>query len=253
MNEVIIIIDNLSIKFVDYYALKDISLQISKGSFTAVVGPNGAGKSTLLKILLGILRSYEGAVTVFGKKPESMEPQWIGYVPQVKSMDRTFPARSIELVLTGLHRRWPWRIGEQDKRQALEALKQVDAMHLAYRAVANLSGGELQRIYLARTIARQPRLILLDEPATGVDKVGETDFYNLLEKYQISHDATVIMVTHDWHAATHHARQVLLLNHTQVSFGPPHEALKEDNLRIAFGHIGHTHELRFLINKKNEL
>ena len=176
MNNTAITVEKLSVKFVDYYALKDINLQIEKGSFTAVVGPNGAGKSTLLKVLLGIVRSYEGVVRIFGAKPESLEPRLIGYVPQMKSMDRTFPARSIELVLTGLNRRWPWHISEQEKKEALDALDQVDALHLAYRALFNLSGGELQRIYLARTIARQPSLILLDEPATGVDKVGETDF-----------------------------------------------------------------------------
>jgi zinc transport system ATP-binding protein len=253
MSEAVIVIHNLSVQFGAYYALKDIHLEIAQGSFTAVVGPNGAGKSTLLKTLLGIIKAYQGTVSVFGKKPESLAPQWIGYVPQVKSMDRTFPARAIELVLTGLKRRWPWHIGERDKTRVLEALEKVDALNLAYRPLANLSGGELQRIYLARSLARQPKLILLDEPATGVDKVGEKDFYKLLESYQKEQDATIMMVTHDWHAATHHARQVLLLNHKQVSFGPPHEALKEDNLRMAYGHIGHPHELRFLMDKKREI
>jgi zinc transport system ATP-binding protein len=250
MSETAIAIENLSVKFGDYYALKDIYLKIAQGTFTAVVGPNGAGKSTLLKSLLGIIRNYEGSILIFGKKTDSLIPQWIGYVPQVKSMDRTFPARAIELVLTGLNRKWPWHIGERDKSNALKVLEQVDALHLAYLPIANLSGGEVQRIFLARSIVRQPRLILLDEPATGVDKVGEKDFYKLLEMYQKEQGATVVMVTHDWHAATHHAQQVLLLNHKQVSFGPPHEALKEDNLRMAYGHMGHPHELKFLMEKK---
>jgi zinc transport system ATP-binding protein len=249
MSTAIITASNLSVQFGAYFALKDINLSITSGTFTAVVGPNGAGKSTLLKMFIGIIGDYQGVLLVFGNKPQQLNPEWVGYVPQVKSMDRTFPARSIELVLTGLKRRWPWYIGEQDKTSALAALEKVDALHLAYRPLANLSGGELQRIYLARSIARQPRLILLDEPATGVDKIGETDFYNLLEKYQKEHGATIIMVTHDWHAATHHAQQVLLLNHKQVSFGPPFEALKEENLRLAYGHIGHRHELRFLMDK----
>ena len=90
---------------------------------------------------------------------------------------------------------------------------------------------------------------MLDEPATGIDAVGEADMYRMLEDYQSESSATLIMITHDWHVATHHADHVLLLNCEQISFGTPQEALTEDCLRKAFGHIGHEHDLKFLINK----
>ena len=163
-------------------------------------------------------------------------------------MDRSFPALSIELVYTGLSRRWPWRLHKKDREKALTAMELVGAAHLAKRPVGRLSGGELQRVCLARTIARQPKLVMLDEPATGIDAVGEADMYRLLEEYQKNSGATLLIITHDWHAATHHADRVLLLNSRQISFGPPSKALNEDNLRIAYGHIGHEHELKFLVN-----
>jgi zinc transport system ATP-binding protein len=127
-------------------------------------------------------------------------------------------------------------------------MAQVGTEHLALRPIAKLSGGELQRVCLARSLVREPRLVMLDEPTTGIDAVGEADIYKLLEAYQKASGATILMITHDWHAATHHANWVLLLNRKQVSFGPPSEALNEDNLRVAFGHIGHTHQLKFLVN-----
>jgi len=166
----------------------------------------------------------------------------------MKTMDRSFPALSIELVLTGLTPRWPWRIQKSGYQKALVALEQVGAAHLARRPVGRLSGGELQRICLARSIVRQPQLVMLDEPATGIDAVGEADMYRRLEAYQKKSGATILMITHDWHTATHHANHVLLLNQKQISFGPPEVALSEDFLRMAFGHIGHEHQLKFLFS-----
>jgi len=119
----------------------------------------------------------------------------------------------------------------------------VDAEDLAERALSRLSGGELQRVYLARSLIRIPRVVILDEPATGIDVVGSTDLYELLDDYQETHQATVLLVTHDWNAAYHHATHVLLLDGRQVGYGPPETALKEECLREAFGHIGHAHAM----------
>jgi len=160
-------------------------------------------------------------------------------------MDRSFPALSLELVATGLAERWPWHLQKAERQRTLEALELVGAVHLAKRPVARLSGGELQRVCLARSLVRQPKLVMLDEPATGIDAVGEADMYRLLEAYQKKSGATLLMITHDWHAATHHARHVLLINRGLVGFGPPHTTLIEDNLRMAFGHIGHKHPFNF--------
>jgi zinc transport system ATP-binding protein len=250
MSEKVVEVKDLPVAFDNHYPLDDLNLSISKNEFIAIVGRNGAGKSTFLKVLLGLISPSRGEVRLFQKSPDNVPPEWVGYVPQVKTMDRSFPALSIELVLTGIDGRWPWRLGKNRNEKAIQAMERVGAAHLAERQISKLSGGELQRVCLARSIVREPKLVMLDEPATGIDVVGEEDLYRLLENYQKENAATVIMVTHDWHAATHHADKVLLLDNKQISFGPPDQALSEDNLRLAFGHIGHKHALKFLVNPK---
>lgn len=241
MNTVIEII-NLSLNYGEIKVLEDINLSIPENSFVSIVGPNGAGKTTLMKILLGLIKHSSGKVTIFSKNPDEVDPSLIGYVPQIKTMDRSFPALAIELVSSGITRRWPWFIKGEQRIKAMEALSLVNADKLANRTLSELSGGELQRVCLARSIVRNPKLVVLDEPASGIDAIGEADLYNLLETYQKKSGATILMITHDWHVANHHSDFVLLLNRKQVSFGPPSESLSEQNLRIAFGHIGHIHK-----------
>lgn len=234
-------VEHLYVKLGQHDVLMDIFFKLQQGSFLTIVGPNGAGKSTLLKVLLGLIKPASGNVLVFGSKPADVSADAIGYVPQLKTMDRKFPALSIELVLTGINQKWPWKSKNHNIEKGMEALQQVGAEHLANRSLGNLSGGELQRVCLARSLVRRPKLVMLDEPTTGIDAVGERDFYLLLENYQQKSGATFVMITHDWHAATHHADHVLLLNSQQISFGPPKDALNEENLRKAFGHVGHQH------------
>jgi len=233
-------IKNLSLNFGEIKVLENINLNVPENSFVSIVGPNGAGKTTLMKILLGLVKFDSGEVKVFGNSPDKVDPSLIGYVPQI--MDRSFPALAIELVISGITQRWTWSIKNSEKEKALNALSLVKAEPLAYRTLSELSGGELQRVCLARSIVRNPKLVVLDEPATGIDAIGEADLYNHLEAYQKKSGATIMMITHDWHVANHHSDFVLLLNRKQVSFGAPSEALSENNLRIAFGHIGHLHK-----------
>lgn len=214
-----------------------------EGAFVAVVGPNGAGKSTLFKVLLGLL-PFQGEVRVFGRRPKEVDPGLLGYVPQIKTFDRSFPALSLELVVSGIRRAWPLRVTKKERARALEALEEVGALELAERPLGRLSGGQLQRIFLARALVKRPRLLLLDEPATGIDPLGEQDLYRLLEAYQARSGATVLMITHDWEAAFHHATHVLVLNREVIGFGPPERALSEECLRRAFGHLGHAHAIR---------
>lgn len=236
-------VSDLTVRFGDHRVLDDITFEAHQGDFVAVVGPNGAGKTTLLKVLLGLASPDNGIARIFGKPPRESDPGVVGYVPQIKTLDRSFPAQSIELVVSGLYEHWPFSLSEEDRERALDALRHVDAEDLAERALSRLSGGELQRVYLARSLIRTPRVVILDEPATGIDVVGSTDLYELLDDYQETHRATVLMVTHDWNAAYHHATHVLLLDGRQVGYGPPETALKEECLREAFGHIGHAHAM----------
>jgi zinc transport system ATP-binding protein len=236
-----IAVEALTVRYGDRPAVSDLSFAVPAGAFMAIVGPNGSGKTTLVRTLLGLETPHAGTVRLFGRAPDAAPTDRIGYVPQVKTLDRQFPARAADLVQSALQRRWPWRPAAADRVQ--EALRRVDAADLAERPLDALSGGELQRVYLARALVRRPDLVLLDEPTTGVDATGTLDLYDLLEDYQDASGATVVMVTHDWNAAYHHADRVLVLDGTQVSFGPPREALQETHLRQAFGHVGHAHAM----------
>jgi zinc transport system ATP-binding protein len=205
----------------------------------------------LLKALLGLEHSLlrdgptriAGSIRIWGFPPGEVPPNWVGYVPQLKGFDRSFPALAIELVVSGLRRHWPFLIGRDERKQAIAALEKVGASHLANRRLGRLSGGELQRVYLARSLIRRPRLLLLDEPATGVDVVGEADLYRYLEAYQAESRATILMITHDWEAAQHHASAVLVLNRRVIGYGPPEKVLCHECLSQAFGHVGHAHQV----------
>lgn len=237
----VVLVDDLRIAYGVQEALRGVSFEAARGSFVAVLGPNGSGKTSLIKALVGIVEPARGRIRILGRRPERVERGLVGYVPQVKTLERRFPATATELVVSGLRGRWPFWIRDHEQNEAEDALARVGAGQLSHRQLAALSGGELQRTYLARSLIRRPHLVLLDEPATGIDVAGTSDLYEVLEAYQRTHDATIIMVTHDWNAAFHHASHVLLLNREQISYGPSRRVLSEDNLRRAFGHVGHEH------------
>ncbi len=237
--------NGITVAFEEVTALDDVSFEISEGSFVAIIGPNGSGKSTLLNALLGLEKLTKGSAKLFGCDPWKVRAEDIGYLPQLKTLDRTFPAVALELVVSGLRHAWPWRIREEERDVALEALRMTGVDALAERPVAALSGGELQRVYLARSLVGRPRLLLLDEPGAGMDVTGEAEMHHVLETYRGQTNATVLMVTHDWEGARAHATQVLVINRTLVGFGPPEEWADEARLLEVFGHKGHigaTHE-----------
>ncbi len=233
-------VKQVSVRFGDARVLDDVSFDLDAGEFLAIVGPNGAGKSTLVKVALGLLRPNAGHAALFGRDAGEV-PERIGYVPQLKTFDRTFPATAVELVATGLRRSWPAIVRRAERERALEALDQVGAAALADRPLARLSGGELQRAYLARALVRQPALVMLDEPATGVDYLAEHDLSLLLERYQAESGATVVMVTHDLAAARYHATRALVLNGRVYGYGLPADVMCEACLQEAYGHAGHGH------------
>ncbi len=233
---------HVGVRFGEAEVLQDVGFDLPEGQFLAVVGPNGAGKSTLIKVALGLVTPQRGHAALFGEKAGA-RPERIGYVPQLKTFDRSFPATALELVVTGLRQRWPARVTLQERDRAASALREVGAEGLLNRALPRLSGGELQRVFLARALARRPALVLLDEPATGVDFLAEHDLYDLLERYQAETGATIAMITHDLAAARYHASRVLVLNRKVHGFGLPEEVLCESCLREAYGHLGHRHRL----------
>lgn len=229
-------VSHLGVRLAQRTILDDVSFSLPSGAFLAVIGPNGGGKSTLVRALLG-LQPYSGSVSFRPGNPI------IGYVPQIKTLDRTFPARAEELVATALRKRWPWTLDAECRGIVAKALKQVGADHLADQQIRNLSGGELQRVYLAKAMISKPPFLILDEPAAGVDVAGAADMLECVERFRKEHGATVVMVTHDWDAAAHHTSHALILNKQVISFGPAASALTGEAVRRAFGHVGHAHDV----------
>lgn len=230
----------VSVRFGAVMALEDVGFDLDRGQTLAIVGPNGAGKSTLIRVVLGLVRPLRGHAAILGKNA-GVDPRRIGYVPQLKTFDRSFPATALELVVSGARMRWPALVSVGERELAHRALAGVGAGHLLGRPLAGLSGGELQRVYLARALIRRPDVVLLDEPATGVDFLGEHDLYDLLESYQEDSAAAIAMITHDLTAARYHSDRVLVLNRRTHGFGTPAEVLTDDCLRAAYGHLGHEH------------
>lgn len=224
-------------------ALDGITLELPNGGVLVVLGPNGSGKTTLVRTLLGLV-PYEGEVRVLGAAPADVPPERTGYVPQIKTLDRTFPGTGLELVATGIRRRWPWRVRAGERARAASALRLLGSERLLDRAIGQLSGGELQRCYLARALVRDARLILLDEPATGVDVAGEETLHGFVDAHRRAGDLTIVIVTHDLSVAADHATHVLLLDRRQIAFGPPADVLTDALLTRTFGHPGHRYAVR---------
>ncbi len=235
--------ESLGVRLGGHLVLEDLNVTVESGAFVSIIGPNGAGKTSLLKTILGLIPVGAGRLRINGRTPEGLPTGEIGYVPQFKTLNRSFPGTAIELVASGLKRRWPGRLGKADRERAEAMLLRVKANHLEGRSITRLSGGELQRVYLARALVSRPGIILLDEPATGIDVVGELDMYRLLEDYQKESGATVMMITHDLNAVCHLCSHVLLLNRRQIGYGPSAEVLSDENMRRVFGHVGHDHPM----------
>lgn len=216
--------------------LDGVTARVPRGSSTAIVGPNGAGKTTLLLALLGQV-SYRGRIDLAA--PGGGRPR-IGYVPQRLSFDRGMPLTVLEFMAMGWQRLPFWfGIRKPHRDRARELLAPVKAGGLENRRLGALSGGELQRVLLALALGQNPDLLVLDEPASGVDFQGEHIFCELLEGLRRKLGFTQLMVSHDLATVTHHATHVICLNRKVAAEGPPREVLTNDTLTAIFGlHMG---------------
>jgi zinc transport system ATP-binding protein len=217
--------------------LDAVSADVPAGGFTSVVGPNGAGKTTLLLALLG-QRPFQGSVEI--SPAPARRRLRIGYVPQRLALDRGMPLTVEELLVLGRQRRPVWLGLDPSARERARALLgAVAATHLRERPIGALSGGELQRVLLALALGEEPELLVLDEPAAGLDLHGEALFCEVLERLRVERGFTLLMVTHDLGLALHHATHVVLLNRRVVAQGPPRAVLTPEHLARAYGlHMG---------------
>ena len=221
--------------------LEDIQLDIKANEFVGMVGPNGSGKTTLLKIILGLLDPDKGSVEVLGKQPHKAVKE-IGYMQQFTAFSRDFPINVEETVLMG-------RLGntssigffsKKDKQLAGESMEAVEIQDLKNRSIGSLSGGQLQRVLIARALACNPKIMILDEPTANVDMKAEKDIFDLLKK--LNEKITIIVVTHDIGFISQYITKVACINRTLVCH-PTSELTGEtiENLYGTHVHMVHHH------------
>lgn len=210
---------DLSFSYGGADVLHSASFHVELGEYIGVIGPNGGGKSTLLKLILGFLEPKKGEIRVFGKPPKAAQGE-VAYVPQNMRYDRYFPISTLELVLGGRLSHLPWHgyFRKKDRQKALEALEKVGLLELAERHFGTLSGGEQQRALIARALASDPKLLLLDEPTASVDMKAECAILSLLKS--LKNEITIMMVTHDLQTTIDHFDRVLCVQHSVVSYSP---------------------------------
>lgn len=217
----VISIRNLNVFYETTPALSDISLEIQEGEFVGIIGPNGGGKSTLAKALLGLVPVDAGTIELFGGSVKENRSK-VGYVPQFAEVDRQFPITVEETVLTGmltggLHPFFRFR--KADREQAKLQMEKVGIAHLASRRISDLSGGEFQRVLIARALAGNPSLLLLDEPDASIDPASREHIYKLLQ--DLNKTITVVLITHDRCAVTSAVSSLICLDREVVYQGSP--------------------------------
>ena len=235
INDVLLGLKNISVSFNGKNVIKDVSFDLYPGKIVTLIGPNGAGKTTLLKIILGIVPPDEGSVW----KKDGLK---IGYVPQKLNLPKSIPL-TVERFLC-LEKPYP-------RSELLQALKETGAENLIDQSIHPLSGGEMQRVMLARTLIKQPDLLVLDEPAQGLDPTGEDRFYALLTRLNKTKGCSILMVSHDLHVVMATTDRVICLNHHICCSGAPDEIVESQDYHCLFGessslafyhhHHDHTH------------
>jgi manganese/iron transport system ATP-binding protein len=240
-DQAILDVQHLTVNYEGRSALENITFHLHTGERVAVVGPNGAGKSTLFKVVAGVLPPNSGEVKISGYGPHGHI--CIAYVPQRSQVDWRFPASVADVVMMGRigqvgFFRWPRRADWKTVHAALEA---VDMDSMADRQIGELSGGQQQRTFLARALAQEAELVLMDEPLNGLDTPSQEAILSLLDSLR-QQKITVMVATHDLGQAASRFDRVMLLNRKLVSFGAPQEVLTSENLIRAYG--GHAQLIR---------
>lgn len=220
-SEPLLKLSQISLSYHGKQALENVDLTINTGEIITIIGPNGAGKSSLAKVALGLIKPNSG--TRWTQKNLT-----IGYMPQKLHIDPSMPL-TVE--------RFLWLAGKSTKRQRRDALQRVSATHLEKRQIGRLSGGETQRVLLARALLRVPQLLVLDEPAQGVDLGGQTELYNLLTQVQQQTGCAILLVSHDLHWVLASTNRVVCMQSHICCEGTPEVVRNSDTFTQLFGDL----------------
>jgi zinc transport system ATP-binding protein len=234
--------------FTDVFS--DISFDIAKGDYVALAGPNGAGKTTLVNLALGLLSAREGSISLFGSSPEKFRG-WgkIGYLSQRANPNPLFPATVKEVIGTGLlsTKKFPRRLGPADDQKINQVLNQMGISDLRDSLVGNLSGGQTQKVFLARALVSEPEFLIMDEPSSALDPQTRERFFELIEKLNKEKGVTILIITHDVSQVGKYADKLLYLDKRVVFYGPFSDFCHSEEMEEYFGHfaqhmICHQHD-----------
>ena len=231
----------LRVRYERVEALQGLDFDVPRGTALGIVGPNGSGKSTLLKAVAGLVRPTAGSVRVQGRPPRELPPGTIGYVPQIEDVDWNFPVSVRDVVAMGrFPRAAPFRpLSAHDQRAITRAIEALDLGAFADRHISALSGGQQQRTFVARAIAQEPALLLLDEPTTGVDAVTEDALLHLVRGL-VADGLPVLMTTHDLDRAAEWFDRLIVVDRKILADGTP-AAVLESGAYAGIREHTHTH------------
>jgi len=228
-------IRNLNVDYFGNSALENVNIDIPFGYTIGIIGPNGAGKSTFIKSLLEVIKKRTGSVMVEGKDVSEYKRK-IAYVPQKNDIDLSFPITVRDTVLTGTYPNL--RIfqtpGKTERQRVEECMAMVDISDLANKQISNLSGGQLQRVFIARALAQQANVFFLDEPFVGIDLVSEKIIVKLLKQLR-EEGKTILIVHHDLHEVEEYFDKVIILNKKLIAFGDVKDTFTPENILSAYG------------------
>lgn len=216
--------NNLSVKYASAFAVKDVNFVVNEGDYLCIVGENGSGKTTLMKTILGLIKPSGGEIVFTGLKQNE-----IGFIPQQTPVQKDFPTSVFEVVLSGCQNRHVFLpfYTKADKTRAKENIKRLGAEDFIHKSYRDLSGGQQQRVLLARALCATEKILLLDEPAAGLDPMMTNELYNLLDSIN-KQGVTVIMISHDISSAVKYAGKILHMHTSPVFFGTTEEYRKSE-------------------------
>lgn len=232
-------IKNISVKVNDMEILSDVNLHIHCGKLTVIIGKNGAGKSTLLKAILGEI-DHTGTIEFKDIKSNTFKDLKIGYVPQSLNIDKNTPTSVYDLIASyQSHVPVFFKKSKKAYKNAKEQLKLFGAENLIDKNISTLSGGELQRVLLAISTSPMPNLLVLDEPVSGIDRNGISDFYEIINQLKRTCDLSIILVSHDLDFVAKYADEIILLDHKVICRGPVETVYESNAFLQTFGHVAY--------------
>jgi zinc/manganese transport system ATP-binding protein len=232
----IVVAKNLTVGYAGKPVWQNANFSVNRGEFVAVIGPNGAGKTTMFRLLLGLQQPISGSIDIFGSKPRRGN-QKIGYIPQLHTIDNETNIECVELVrLSYSGNRWGFSLStREEKKAALDTLGAVGATDLAYKSLGSLSGGELQRVFLAVALVSNPEVLLLDEPLSNLDIRRIKELVGLMNTVVKSRNVTAFLVAHDINPLIQFLDKVIYIANGKVATGKPEEVLTSKRLSALYG------------------